>query len=140
MKYVATSFIAVALFGCTSIPRLEKSETANLRVPLEFDSIDSANSYAEGLMPDGAIEHIKVGRIEVLVLNVRGSGFPDISFTVYRKEKESWQSIGYFRAPSNAIHQVVEVNGSLLLESGEGKRWLLLTNYQLRAKSGSEGH
>jgi hypothetical protein len=96
-------------------------------VPAAFESRDAAAKYVSGLFAGGDVDTLKVGKKEVLVVYVYGSGVPDIAIAAYRFSDGKWVLASEWSPPTVEIHKAVVSEGDVVVVGAKtGKKWILL--------------
>jgi len=112
---------AIFLIACLTLgERLSLAEQTDKHiVPLEFKSQDEAEIYVSRLFAKGRISKLTVRKSQVLVMQVYGSGVPDIVFAAYALSEGRWvlvskllaRKIGKITEP----HEVTIVGDEILV-------------------------
>ena len=105
--------LAVLLGGCA---RAESAQPSAL-TPATFASQTAAEQYAKKLVAGGAVERLRVGTQDILVLYVYGSGVPDRAIAAYRFTDGQWDRAAELEPNSAGIHRARVRDGAIVVVS-----------------------
>lgn len=109
-------------------------------VPASFESREAAAKYASGQFAGGAVDVLKVGKEEVLVVSIYGSGVPDIAIAAYLYSGTRWDLAAELRPPVAEIHKTIVESGAVVVVGGTtGKKIVLLKPERPEANQRPEG-
>jgi hypothetical protein len=105
----------------------EAGELKNSFYPPSFGSREAAEEAAHKLFAGGVVEVLHVGKKDVLIYIVHGSGVPDIGIAAYSFKNGVWQFVSSFRPSPDEFHRVV-ASGKEIVVVGERskKQWPFL--------------
>ena len=116
---------AVALAVAALVRAEAPKEPAHI-VPAEFESRATAVKYVSKLSAGGAVDMLKVGNKDVLVVYIYGSGVPDIAIAAYRLSQNRWILAAEIDGALGGIHKAVVSDGAIILVGSKTEERLVL--------------
>lgn len=107
-----------------------EEQTVAQIMPKQFSSLSDVKTYVRTLFAGGKVEVFQIGRENFIVVRKFGSGVPDISFSLYRWQKDIWQYITTFSPMQNGTsfenHEVkIMENRIIVIGATSKKLWVL---------------
>jgi hypothetical protein len=123
MKTKCVLFIAA--IACCSV-RGEAPPPPSHITPAVFESREAAEGYVKKLIAGGAVEVLRVGKKQILVLYVYGSGVPDTAIAAYRFAEGKWCRASEVGAALGGIHRALVRDGAIVLISDRSSEVVVL--------------
>lgn len=120
IRFLLSPLFVTVLFGAAP------PESTQRVVPSRFESFAAAEKYARELFAGGSVETCKINQREFLILQVLGSGVPDIALAVYAPTKDGWKLCAEWHPETIERHNVFVSEGAFMIRGAKtGKTWLL---------------
>lgn len=129
LNHQLTAIFLLACFALCLRPSLAEQTDKHI-VPFEFKSQAEAEKYVSGLFAGGSISKLTIGRREVLVIHVSGSGVPDIAFAAYVFSEGRWvlasEMLPNKMGQIIESHEITIVGNEIVVVGGKsGQKWVL---------------
>lgn len=94
--------------------------------PPIFESRDAAEQYVKKCWAGGAVEILRAGKNDVLVLYLYGSGIPDIAIAAYRFVDGKWARASEVKPSPAGLHRACVRNGAIVITSDHSSEEVVL--------------